>query len=114
VVTDVALLVRRVLKALVGPAVRPVQVAREMVAAHPKVALVVLFALVVVAVAALRGNRVAALALIPLSLAWLVLNQPFEGPTLLVLTSSHGVTLSDLIAVGGLGIAGWQLASAAL
>jgi hypothetical protein len=74
----------------------------------------VLALLLVAAVSAVRGNRLAALALVPLSLAWLLFNGPFEGPTLVVLSWSHGITAADLISVAGLGIAGWRLGAALL
>jgi len=36
-------------------------------------------------------------AVVPLALAWLVVNGPMEGPTLLPVTWNHGVTLADLL-----------------
>jgi hypothetical protein len=37
---------------------------------------------------------------------WVLVNGPVEGPILLVLTSSHGITLADLPAMVALVIAG--------
>jgi hypothetical protein len=105
---------RTLAKYLLEPFARPVRAARDLANAAPGLVLLLLTVLVVCAVLAIRGNRLAALALIPLSLAWLVFNTPFEGPTLIVLSWSHGLTVSDLIAVAGLGIAGWRLTEAVL
>jgi hypothetical protein len=40
------------------------------------------------------------------AVGWALVNGPVEGPVLLVLTSSHGITLADLPAVVALVIAG--------
>lgn len=37
--------------------------------------------------------------LVVLSVAWLPLNQPVEGPKLLVLSATHAVTTADLLSV---------------
>lgn len=113
-IVQVVALLKHVLKALLTPLAVPVRAARDVVHVFPGVALLVLGALLVALVLALRGNRGAALALVPLSLAWLVLNAPFEGPTLLVLSWSHGITLSDLLSFAGLGVAAWRLTQAAV
>jgi len=40
---------------------------------------------------------------------WLVVNGPMEGPVLLTVTASHGLTAGDLAGLAGLGLAGWRL-----
>jgi hypothetical protein len=87
----------------------PVQRVRHEVNDTPALALILLAVLLWCAVRTIGGDRWAALALIPLSLAWLLFNGPFEGPTLVVLSWSHGITLSDLLSVIGFGLAGWRL-----
>ena len=101
---------RQAVKLALEPLGGPVARARHVVTVYPGLALLLLGLLALAAVLAIRGDRLMALALIPLSLAWLVLNTPFEGPTLLALSWSHGVTASDLLSVVGLGIAAWRLA----
>lgn len=102
-------LVRRLAKALLGPFYGPVERLRAHVASTPGLALLVLAFLLVAAVQAVRGSRLAALAVVPLSFAWLLVNAPFEGPTLLTLSWSHGITTADLVSVVAVGIAGWRL-----
>lgn len=75
----------------------------------PALGALVLVALVVVAVRTVRGARVWAVLLAALSLMWLLFNGPFEGPTLVTLSTSHGITAADLISVAGLGLAAWRL-----
>lgn len=41
----------------------------------------------------------ALVALVGASVAWLIVDGPVEGPTLLVLSPSHGVTMADLAVV---------------
>jgi hypothetical protein len=98
-------LARLALDPFLWPAKRVVHLANT----HPEVALLVLALLAVAALAATLGSRVAALALIVLSVAWLLVNGPFEGPTLVVLSWSHGITAADLISVAAVGLAGWRL-----
>jgi hypothetical protein len=105
---------RRVAKALLAPFARPLQDVRELAMMAPGLGLLVLVLLVVAAVRAIRGDRLAALVLVPLSLTWLVVNGPFEGPTLLVISWSHGITAADMITVAGMVIASWRLGQAAL
>jgi hypothetical protein len=53
-----------------------------------------------------RAGRVAlAVGLVGLAGVWVLVNKPVEGPTLLVLSPSHGVTLADLISLVALGVA---------
>src|SRR5512144_1514932 len=101
---------RQLLKALLEPFVWPVQRLRGIAAGEPAFAVLLLLGLLFCAVRAVRGDRLAALVLVPLSLAWVLFNGPIEGPTLFVVSWSHGVTASDLIAVAGLVIASWRLA----
>jgi len=99
--------VRRVIAGLLDAVQGPVSQLRAHVT--PGMSLVVLGLLLVAAVLTARGDRLAALALVALSLAWLLVNGAFEGPTLLVLSWSHGITAGDLVSVGGLLLAAWRL-----
>ena len=66
----------------------------------PVLLLVVLVGLTLVALRARgRRRRAAAALLLPVSAAWLLFNGPIEGPILLTLSTDHGVTVSDLLAV---------------
>ncbi len=66
----------------------------------PVVLLVTLVALLLTALLSRsRLRRVAAVLLLPASVAWVLFNGPLEGSVLLTLTSTHGVTTSDLLAV---------------
>ena len=53
-----------------------------------------------------RPRRTAALLLLPASAAWVLFNGPIEGPILLRLSTNHGLTVSDLLAVVGVLVAG--------
>jgi hypothetical protein len=46
-----------------------------------------------------------ALVLAAVSLLWLVVNGPMEGPVLVTVTGGHGVTGADLAGFAGLGLA---------
>ena len=72
----------------------------------PVALLVVLVTLLLVALRS-RGllRRSAALLLVPTSVAWVLFNGPLEGPVLLTLTRSNGVTVADLLAVVGILVA---------
>ncbi len=98
------------LKVLLAPFVWPLQKLRHEANASPALAFVILVALLACAVRTVRGDRLAAVGLASLSLVWLLFNGPFEGPTLLVLSWSHGITAADLISVLGLLISAWRLA----
>jgi hypothetical protein len=52
---------------------------------------------------ALRWGGVALLAAV--SVLWLVVNGPMEGPVLLVFSTDRGLTGADLASVAGLGLA---------
>ena len=73
----------------------------------PVVLLVLLVGLLLAALRA-RGwpRRAAALLLLPASAAWVLFNGPIEGPILLTLSTNHGLTVSDLLAVVGVLVAG--------
>lgn len=101
---------RHMVRVLLEPFVQPVQRLRGLVADEPGFAVLLLLCLLTCAAWAIRGNRPAALVLVPLSFAWFVFNGTLEGPTLLTLSWSHGVTASDLISIAGLLIAAWRLA----
>jgi hypothetical protein len=100
---------RHAAKALLEPLVWPVQRVRQEAHERPVMPLLLLVVLILCIVRAIKGDRLAALVLVPLSFAWVLFNGPLEGPTLLVVSSSHGITVSDLISLFGLLIAGWRL-----
>jgi hypothetical protein len=50
-----------------------------------------------------------AVGLIAAALIWVLVNGPVEGPVLLVLTPSHGITVADLPSLAALVIAGLLL-----
>lgn len=104
--------VRRAAHFVLAPFIWPLQKLRDQVNAFPVLAVAILVALLLCAVKALRGDRLAAVGLAALSLMWVLFNGPLEGPTLLVLSWSHGLTAADLISVVGLMIAAWRLAPA--
>jgi hypothetical protein len=92
----------------------PVQRLRHVASETPGLPLLLLAALIFFTARAVRGDRWSALALVPVSFAWLLFNGPIEGPTLVVISSSHGITLSDLLSVACLGLAAWRLAPVVL
>lgn len=67
----------------------------------------VLLALVICCGFAARLGRAGAAILGWLSLAWIPLNHTMEGPTLLTLSASHGVTTADMASLGGLIVAAY-------
>ena len=73
----------------------------------PVVLLVLIVGLLLAALRA-RGwrRRAVALLLLPASAAWVLFNGPIEGPILLRLSANHGLTVSDLLAVVGVLVAG--------
>ena len=73
----------------------------------PVVLLVLIVGLLMAALRARgRPRRAAALLLLPVSAAWVLFNGPIEGPILLTISTSHGLTVSDLLAVVGVLVAG--------
>jgi hypothetical protein len=102
--------VRQVAKQALAPFVWPVQRLRGLVAEEPMFAVLLLVVLLGSAYRAIRGDRWAALFLIPLSFAWVLFNGPLEGPVLFTVSWSHGVTASDFISVFCLLVAAWRLA----
>ena len=47
-------------------------------------------------------RRVLAGVLVVLAVVWVLVDKPVEGPTVLVLTRHHGVTVADLLSVAAL------------
>ena len=70
---------------------------------------IVLLCLVLSAALMRHWGRRGAVALAVLSLLWLVVNGPMEGPVLLTVTPTHGLTAADLAGLAGLGLAAWGL-----
>src|SRR3954453_14987155 len=85
---------------------------RHLGACRPQNAVVlvalVLAALVLAAGLTGRYGMTGAVTLAAISLAWLVVNGPMEGPVLLVVTRGHGLTGGDLAGLAGLGLAMFQ------
>ena len=69
------------------------------------VAAVVLAGLVLAAGLSARFGLAGAVVLAAMSVLWLLVNGPMEGPTLVRLTWSHGFTGGDLAGVAGFGLA---------
>lgn len=78
---------------------------RSEIAQAAAVPVLVLGALLLATLLAAAGRRTAAFLTLPLAAAWVLFNGPLEGPTLLALTHTHGVTASDLVAVGAVAVA---------
>jgi Na+-transporting methylmalonyl-CoA/oxaloacetate decarboxylase beta subunit len=102
--------VRQLAKEAAAPFVWPVQRLRGLAADEPVFSVLLLVVLLGCAYRAIRGDRLAALFLVPLSFGWVLFNGPLEGPVLFSVSWSHGVTMSDLISVMCLFIAAWRLA----
>jgi hypothetical protein len=56
-----------------------------------------------------RRRRVLAGVLVVFAVLWVFVNEPVEGPTLLVLTPTHGITAADLLSVAAVLVAIWLL-----
>jgi hypothetical protein len=54
-------------------------------------------------------RRWLAVGLVAAAVIWALVNGPVEGPVLLVLAPSHGITVADLPSLAALGIAGLLL-----
>jgi hypothetical protein len=76
---------------------------------HGAVPGLVIFALVVAAVLAGRYGRRGAVLLAVLSVAWLLVNHPMEGETLVPLSHGHGFTAADMAGLAGVLLAAWIL-----
>lgn len=68
-------------------------------------ALLTLVALLALLVTARRTGVGGAVALLAVSVLWILVNQPLEGPVLLRISQSHGFTTADVLAVIGGGVA---------
>jgi hypothetical protein len=52
-----------------------------------------------------RRRRVTAAVLGVFAVVWVFVNEPVEGPTLLVLSRTHGITAADLLSVAAVIVA---------
>ena len=75
-------------------------------------AALVLVALVLAAGLCARFGMPGVLTLAAVSIIWLVVNKPMEGPVLLVVVRGHGLTGGDLAGLAGLGLAAFRGARA--
>ena len=68
--------------------------------------------MIVLGIYSVGGSRTAAVALVPTALFWPLIDQQIEGPTLLVISYSHGITVADLLCPIALLAAGvcWSVA----
>jgi ABC-type uncharacterized transport system permease subunit len=107
--TGDVLQLRELVKQLLRPLAWLIRQLRAEAHASPGLAVLLLTVLLFCAATAIAGSRLAALALIPLALAWILFNGPFEGPTLIAFSWAHGVTASDLISFACLIVAAWRL-----
>jgi hypothetical protein len=76
------------------------------------IAAFVLAGLVLAAGMSGRYGMAGAAALAAVSVLWLVVNGPMEGPILAVVAKGHGLTGGDLAGLAGLGLAAFQGARA--
>lgn len=51
------------------------------------------------------ARRVVAVVLVVLAVTWILVNQPVEGPILLVVTPTHGLTVADLPSLAAFAVA---------
>ena len=75
-------------------------------------AALVLTGLVLAAGLSPRFGLAGAVVLAGVSILWLVVNGPMEGPTLVRLSATHGITGADVAGFAGLGLAAWQVVRA--
>jgi len=73
-------------------------------------ALVVLLVMSGAASRAVGGSRRAGWVLMAASVAWPLVNRPIEGPVLAVVARTHGIALTDVLALVGVLTAIWVLA----
>jgi hypothetical protein len=69
---------------------------------------IVLVALVFLAGVSGETGLLGAVGLAVVSVAWLVVNKPVEGPLLFIVAPGHGLAVSDLAGLTGLGLAVWR------
>ena len=50
-------------------------------------------------------RRAAAVVLVLLGVLWILVNQPYEGPTLVRLSYNHSITTADLLSVAAFAVA---------
>jgi H+/gluconate symporter-like permease len=72
----------------------------------------VLVAVIVLAAVSSRTGVAGVVALAVVSLLWLRVNGSMEGPVLWKVSRGHGLTLTDLAGIAGLGVATWRGAQA--
>jgi len=75
------------------------------------IAAVVLAGLVLTAGLSGRFGMGGAVALAAMSLLWLVVNGPMEGPILAIVAPGHGLTGGDLAGIAGLALAAHRFAA---
>jgi len=56
-----------------------------------------------------RSRYLVSALLVVLAAIWFRVNSPVEGPTLIVFTADHGLTVADLLSVAMVLAAGWLL-----
>lgn len=76
--------------------------------ADPMVASLVLVALVVLAAVSGEAGLGGAIALAAVAVLWFLVNGRMEGPILVVLAPTHGLTGADLAGIAALAVAGWR------
>jgi hypothetical protein len=74
----------------------------------PVIAAVVLVGLVLTAGLSGRFRMAGVVALAAMSLLWLVVNGPMEGPILAIVAPGHGLTGGDLAGLAGLALAAYR------
>ena len=76
------------------------------------VAALVLVGLVLTAGLSARFGMAGAVTLAAVSVLWLLVNGPMEGPILVTFTGAHGITGGDLAGLVGLALAAFQVVRA--
>ena len=76
------------------------------------IAALALAGLVLAAGLSARFGVPGAVALAAMSVLWLLVNGPMEGPVLVRLSKGHGITGADLASIVGLGLAALQVTHA--
>lgn len=66
-----------------------------------------LVVLVMASCVAHHFGRIGALVLAAVAVVWLMIDRPFEGGTILLVSATHGVNTTDLAGVFALGYAIW-------